>query len=161
MMMELLQSEYNEKNSFATSMMISAVLTMQNPETLKTREITITSKTTGTKSTMKLLCFAQNQRYLNNVSPERWCKTQVTVLKNYITSINYLTYGGDATLNGMPSVLSLDQILVPDDVANLAFSLYEEKIMDGAFFTDGDLMDSYFRNTDDVISIFKANGMIN
>ena len=77
------------------------------------------------------------------------------------TSINYLTYGGDATLNGMPPVLSLDQILVPDDVANLAFSLYEEKIIDGSFFTDGDLMDSYFKHTDDVISIFKANGMIN
>ena len=110
---------------------------------------------------MKLLCFAQNQRYLEDMSPERWCKTQVTVLKNYITSINYLTYGGDATLNGMPPVLSLDQILVPDDVANLAFSLYEEKIIDGSFFTDGDLMDSYYKHTDDVISIFKANGMIN
>ena len=133
LMMDSLQSEYDEKNSFATSMMVSAVLTMRNPETLETREITITSKTTGTKSTMKLLCFAQNQRYLDDVSPERWCKTQVTVLKNYIPTINYLTYGGDATLNGMPPVLSLDQILVPDDVQIWLFHCTKRRSSTGHF----------------------------
>ena len=62
----------------------------------------------------------------------------------------------------MPSNSSLDQILVPDDVVNLAYSLlYEDKITDGSFFADEDLVNSYFKNTDDVISQFKSNGMIN
>ena len=159
-MMDSLQSEYNEKDSFATNMNVSAVLTMRHPETLQTREIMIKSKTTGGTKPMKLLCFAQNQRYLNDVSPERWCINQVSVLKNWFPKINYLTFGGDASLNGMPPISSLDQILDPDDVANLAFSLYDEKITDGSFFENGDLLNSYFNNTDDVISLFKTNGMI-
>ena len=44
---------------------------------------------------------------------------------------------------------------------NLAYSLYEEKITDGSFFADEDLVLSYFKNTDDIISLFKSNGMIN
>ena len=160
-MMDSLQNEYDEKNTFATNMMVSAVLTMRNPETLETREITITCKTTGAKRAMKLLCFAQNERYLDKVSPERWCRNQVNVLKNYFPTINYLTFGGDAAIHGMPPISSLDQILVPDDVVNLAYSLYEEKITDKSFFADEDLLNSYFKNTDDVISLFKSNGMIN
>ena len=159
-MIDKLQGKTSPVKTFATDMMVSSVLPVKDPETLLMKELTYKDKKTNTLRTKNVLSFVHNQVYLDNISPEQWCKSQIKVLKSRFPMIRTLTYGGDVSLITGTSVKSLDAIFPVDDVANLAFSLYEDEIRDGSFFAKPELLQQYFLHTNDVLEIFKNQGLI-
>ena len=159
-MNESLQDESDQCNSFASNMMVSAVLPVRSPLTLQAKEYKYTDKKTGELHTSNVMSFVHNTMYLDNTSPDEWCRNQVKDLKNRFHSIRNLTFGGNASLSTGQHINRLDEIFEPEDVANLAFSLYETEIYDGSFFSNTDLVNCYFRHTPDVVAVFKSQGLI-
>ena len=153
---EELATGYIEEESLASKMILKAVLPTRCPETLEEREYTWNDG----KGKGKYFVFVNNEVNIN-MTPEEWCRKQMNVLSHRFPSIRALTYGGDALkVKDGPRYQSLDSVFMPEDVANLAFSLYAHAITDGSFFKDKKLMDMYFLRTNDVIKIFKRVGLI-
>ena len=160
--MELDLQEEQDTNSFASKMMVSSVLPTRAPITLDARMYSFKDKTTGENVQLQKQSFVYNRRYLDDgMSPKSWCRNQTRELKKRFKMITNLTYGGEASDNGWPPILSLDQVFLPADVAGLAYSLYEDKINDKSFFDNDDLVASYFKHTDNVFELFVQNGYIN
>ena len=160
--MELDLQDERDNNSFASKMMVSSVLPTRDPITLDARMYSFKDKTTGDNIQLQRQSFVYNMRYLpDDMSPESWCRNQIRELKKKFKSITNLTYGGTASDNGWPPILSLDQVFLPADVAGLAYSLYEDEINDKSFFDNDDLVASYFKHTDNVFELFVQNGYIN
>ena len=156
-MISLLQNE-DENNSFTSRMLVTSVLPTRDPITLKTREFKYFDKKTGQENQLKFLCFLYHQSYLeNDMTPERWCRNQIRVLKQAFKTLSNLTFGGVASLKGWHTISALDEIFLPDDVAALAYSIYDTAIEDGSFFDNCHLLDLYFKHTVDVVSLFKEN----
>ena len=72
----------------------------------------------------------------------------------------HISFAGDATVKGAPVRPSLDSQFLAEDVALLAFSIYEDSIKDGSFFRDESLFKKYFLHTRDVIDLFKRMHLI-
>ena len=151
----------DDSNSFASKMMVTSVLPTRDPITLETREFQYFDKKTGQHNQLKFLCFVYHESYLEgNITPERWCRNQIRVLKQTFKTITNLTYGGVASSKGWYTITALDEIFLPDDVAALAYSLYDKAIEDGSFFENRPLLDLYFKHTVDVVSLFKDNHLL-
>ena len=160
--MELDLQEEQHKNSFASKMMVSSVLPTRDPATLETKMFSFKDKNTGEHVQLQMQSFVYNERYLDDdMSPESWCQNQTKELKRKLKVIANLTYGGKASENGWPPILSLHQVFLPADVAGLAYSLYPDEINDKSFFDNADLVASYFKHTDNIFELFERNGYIN
>ena len=57
---------------------------------------------------------------------------------------------------GIETQACLEEVLLTDDVANLAMILYGKSIQDGTFFDDTELVDKYFLPSMDAQEVFKC-----
>ena len=66
-----------------------------------------------------------------------------------------ISVGGNAVDHGATAKKSLDEILLTEDVVNLAMMSYLDAIQNGNFFADTDLVRSYFGYTANPVELFR------
>ena len=71
-----------------------------------------------------------------------------------------ISFGGNGAKAGMQELKSVDSIFFPEEVAQMAFAIYEEAIVDGSFFLNEDLVRNYFAHTHDVKALFRKVRLI-
>ena len=128
-----------------SSLKVTAVLPVCNRSTNEAKQIEFANKT----KKMTVMCLAYQYEDENDNTKENgeeWAKKLVRTFNQKFLDMR-LSYGGDAIDSGMEECLSLDEFLMSEDVANLAFAAYESFIRDGTFFDDVDLFHQYFNTT--------------
>ena len=104
---------------------------------------------------MTVMCLAyQYEQVEDNTIPngEQWAMKLVRTFNEKFPDMR-LTFGGNAIDSGLDYCVSLDDFLMTEDVANLAFSGYERFIRDGTFFDDVELYNKYFANSGGVEAV--------
>ena len=91
----------DKNNSFASKMLVTSVLPTRDPINLETREFIYFDKRTGQQNQLRFLCFVYHESYLEgDMTPKRWCRNQIRVLKQTFKTITNLTFGGVASSKG-------------------------------------------------------------
>ena len=131
---------------------ITPVLPIRDPLTSRAKYLSYTNQT----KTMDVKCFVYSYEDSNNNTLEngdKWCRHLITNFNAKFRTLR-ISYGGNAATSGMSYHMSLDQEFLEDDVARIAWMVYEDEIRNRSLFHDDALMDAYFRNTVDVRGLF-------
>ena len=134
-----------EGGGVVSSLKVTAVFPVRERSTNEAKTIWFANKTRS----MTVMCIAYQYLMVteNTIeNGEQWAIKLVRTFNQKFPDMR-LTYGGNAIDSGVQECSSLDEFLMTEDVANLAFTAYEPFIRDGSFFDDVDLFNLYFANS--------------
>ena len=105
---------------------------------------------------MNIMCILIVFDDVDECNPQA-CDSICTNLVNEFNNLFNLriAFGGNAENMDCFPPESLDDFFLTDDVVNLALMSYLDAIQDGTFFSDTELVQKYFVNTNNVKRLFR------
>mmetsp|Transcript_27823 Transcript_27823/g.32937 ORF Transcript_27823/g.32937 Transcript_27823/m.32937 type:complete len:141 (-) Transcript_27823:175-597(-) len=111
---------------------ITTVLPIHDPLTSRAKQLSYANQT----KTMDVKCFVYIYEDSNNntlQNGDEWCRHLITKFNAKFSTLR-IAYGGNAVTSGMPYRRSLDEAFLEDDVARIAWMVYEDEIRNCSFF---------------------------